>query len=323
MPVLCHPRSRRLFEATPQTECIIPTTDGQAYDMFPEFRWVYNKLTIAELGSIACGPHNTCPPRHLYPIFSKPIYNLGGMGADARRIATSQDYWRSVTPGHMWSAYLQGEHYSTDIAVVQGRPVWLSHTRGAPGPEQTWDYWEINMPGSLSLQYAITNFVETHLATYTGMLNMETIDDKIIEVHLRLSPQWPDLYGNSFLSSLVSLYCTGEWLDACRDLQIGYSVVLFDEEKYARLSTIVTDACLGEMGRRCGVCSITMRYDAEKPIESIMRPLGGYRIAWINGFDLDKCQRAREMLRDYLHKLYESGDHSMYGHGMNGYIEEY
>jgi hypothetical protein len=35
----------------------------------------------------------------------------------------------------------------------------------------------------------IADFVETHLAGYTGMLNVETIGGSIIEVHLRFSPQ--------------------------------------------------------------------------------------------------------------------------------------
>ena len=189
MPILYHKRSRRLFEGTScPTECVIPTTDGLAYDLVPEFRWVYNKLLIAEIQGIACGPHKTNPAAHLFPIFSKPIYNLGGMGADAREIKTLQDYWQSLTPGHMWSEFLRGEHYSSDIAVVDGQPRWFSLTRGAPGPKQTWDYWEVNVPVSASLWQAITAFIKTHLTTYTGMLNIESIEGKVIEVHLRFPP---------------------------------------------------------------------------------------------------------------------------------------
>jgi hypothetical protein len=49
--------------------------------------------------------------------------------------------------------------------------------------------------------------METHLAGYTGMMNVETIGGKVIEVHLWFSPQWPNLYGSWFTSSLVDLYC--------------------------------------------------------------------------------------------------------------------
>ncbi|KAL3265079.1 hypothetical protein ABHI18_000203 [Aspergillus niger] len=305
MPLLCHRRSQRLFKAAPATECVIPCGDSTAYDRSSEFRWVYNKLTVAELQGIPCGPHGTQPPLDLYPVFSKPIYNLGGMGAEARPITNPREYLVSLTPGHMWSACLRGEHHSTDIAVTQGRVVWLSHTRGIPGPQQTWDYWEVNVPASPLLQKTITNFIETHLRTYTGMLNMETIGHRIIEIHLRFSPQWPDLYGMGFLSSLVTLYSAGEWEDPYTRPQTGYSVVLFDEEIYAQISATVSDDLLEEMERRCEVRSITMRYDADTPIRSVMKPLGGWRIAWINGLDLERCRRAREMLRAYLHQLYQ------------------
>jgi hypothetical protein len=40
-----------------------------------------------------------------------------------------------------------------------------------------------------SLEKYISDFVETHLAGNTGMVNVETIDGKIIELHLRFSPQ--------------------------------------------------------------------------------------------------------------------------------------
>jgi len=280
MPILCFKRSSRLFKGTScPTDCVIPTGDGEAYDLNPEFRWVYNKLLIAESQDIACGPHGTNPAPHLFPIFSKPIYNLGGMGADARVIETLQDYWQSITAGHMWSEFLQGEHYSTDVAVVNGQPLWFSHTRGIPGPQQMWDYWEVNVPASPSLQQAITTFIKTHLTTYTGMLNIETIGGRAIEVHLRLFPQWPDLYGNQFLESLVTLYHEGCWPDVSPSLLTGYSVVLFDDEKYARLSITIPDSFLEDMEQCFGVSSITMRYDSSIPFESVSRPLGGFRIA--------------------------------------------
>ena len=36
---------------------LIPTEDGDAYRLFPEQRWIYNKLLIAESQGLACaGP---------------------------------------------------------------------------------------------------------------------------------------------------------------------------------------------------------------------------------------------------------------------------
>jgi hypothetical protein len=38
---------------------------------------------------------------------------------------------------------------------------------------------------------------------YTGILNTETIGGRMIEVHLRMSDQWPDLYGAGWVDALV------------------------------------------------------------------------------------------------------------------------
>lgn len=62
MPILYHKRSWRLFEAAScPADCIIPTADGQAYDLFPQFHRFYDKLVIAELQGINCGPPSYHP----------------------------------------------------------------------------------------------------------------------------------------------------------------------------------------------------------------------------------------------------------------------
>ena len=64
-------------------------------------------------------------------------------------------------------------------------------------------------------------------AGYTGMLNLETIGGRIIEVHLRFADQWPDLYGKGWVEALVRLYEHERWDYPDTDRRDGYSVVLF------------------------------------------------------------------------------------------------
>jgi hypothetical protein len=148
--------------------------------------------------------------------------------------------------------------------------------------------------------------VETHLAGYTGMLNVETIDGKVIELHLWFSPQWPNLYGSWFTSSLVDLYCGKRWtgpLTSMSTTPVGYCVPLWDDEKYAMTGTTLTDNALRQLESMLNVESITMEYSREKPLESNPRPLGGFRVAWVNGYDLTMCKLARSALQAYLHQL--------------------
>ena len=45
----------------------------------------------------------------------------------------------------------------------------------------------------------VPRWVARNLAGYTGMANLETIGGRIIEVHLRFTDQWPDLYGSGLV----------------------------------------------------------------------------------------------------------------------------
>src|SRR5262249_45117653 len=56
----------------------IPTEDSDAWLWFPDHRWVYDKVAIALSQGLDAGPHGVPPPR--FPVFSKPITNLKGMG---------------------------------------------------------------------------------------------------------------------------------------------------------------------------------------------------------------------------------------------------
>ena len=100
----------------------IPTDDAEAYLLYPTHRWIYNKLMICETQGLEHGPHGLMPSR--FPVFSKPIFNLKGMGAGSKVIESPGAYEHEQTPGHMWMPLIVGEHVSTDAVVVGGEPKW-------------------------------------------------------------------------------------------------------------------------------------------------------------------------------------------------------
>src|SRR5262245_735509 len=59
-------------------DVVIPTDDTDSYLLYPAERWIYNKLLICETQGLEHGPHGIVPEH--FPVFSKPIYNLRGMG---------------------------------------------------------------------------------------------------------------------------------------------------------------------------------------------------------------------------------------------------
>src|SRR5678816_206136 len=81
-------------------DVVIPTDDPLAYALYPRERWIYNKLAVAESQGLACGPHGVRP--EVFPVFSKPIFNLRGMGAGSRILRDAAHYEQHQTPGHLW-----------------------------------------------------------------------------------------------------------------------------------------------------------------------------------------------------------------------------
>ena len=73
------------------------------------------------------------------------------------------------------------------------------------------DYWTVLAEPYPEIKSCCGDWLRTNLRGYTGMVNFETIDARIIEVHLRFSDQWPDLYGAGWSEALVRLYRDGVW----------------------------------------------------------------------------------------------------------------
>src|ERR1700729_2544326 len=93
----------------------IPTEDFDSYEWNPAHHWVYNKLLVAESQGISCAPHGVTP--RSYPVFSKPIINLRGMGAGSRVLENVEDYRRHESGGAPWMTLSWVEHVSCASAV--------------------------------------------------------------------------------------------------------------------------------------------------------------------------------------------------------------
>jgi hypothetical protein len=270
----------------------IPTEDADAWSWHPRHRWVYDKLRVAESQGFEAAPHGVMPP--VFPVFSKPMINLRGMGVGSRAIASAEDYAAAWTAGHFWMRLLEGEHVSSDVAVVCGQPAWWRHATGVPGPGGTFDRWIIHAAPRPALEAACGAWIERHLAGYTGMVNLETIGGGIIEVHLRFADQWPDLYGAGWVAALIRLYAERRWQFADIDRRDGYSVVLF--APHGSSVRAPPGALLDEVRAMTGVSSVQVTFHADKAPDRHAMPPGGFRLAIVNCWDLEAGRAARQRL---------------------------
>jgi len=278
------------------TAANIPTEDGDAWQWYPAQRWIYNKLAVALSQDLHAGPHGTPPPS--FPVFSKPIVNLKGMGVGSRVLNSQADYDTHYAPGHFWMTLLEGRHVSSDTAVVRGEPRWWRHVTGKPAGEGTFDHWIIHAEPDDAIEKRCGAWIEKNLPGYTGMLNLETIGGTIIEAHLRFADQWPDLYGPGWVDALVELYERGEWNFPDEDRAEGYSAVLFGPHgrRYLHPPVVVVD----EIKQAPGVTSVQITFHEDRTPDSHAMPPGGFRLAIVNGFDLPATLVARLRLTEYF-----------------------
>ncbi len=294
MPILENdPWRTQYFEGVPcPDDVVIPTDDADAYRLYPQHRWIYNKLLIAETQGLECGPHGMIPPR--FPVFSKPIYNMRGMGTGTKIIESLEDYGREQAPGNMWMPLLTGEHVSSDVAVVGGHAQWWRHAIGKALPEGMFDYWTVLAEARPKIEDYCGQWLGANLKGYTGIVNFETIGGQIIEAHLRMSDQWVDLYGPGWVESVIDLYAHGSWSYGDTARRTGYSVVLFGGHgpRYKK----VDPAVIAELRRHAEVSSIQITFHENKLPKAHAMPPGGFRLAIVNCWDLDVGLAVREQL---------------------------
>ena len=280
------------FERVPcPHEVVIPTDDGDAWLLFPEQRWIYNKLAICETQGLPNGPHGIEPT--LYPVFSKPVYNLRGMGTGGQVFRTLAEYEAGQQPGHLWMPLLEGEHVSTDVALLRGEPVWSRHVVGHDLGGGMFDYWRVLAEPRPELERYCGDWLRRHLKGYTGLANLETIGGRIIEAHLRFSDQWPDLYGPGWVESVVALYAEGRWTFRVAPRE-GYSVVLF--AAHGDAPRPVDADVVAAVRADPDVSSVQITFHADRHPDWHAMPPGGFRLAIVNGWSLAAGLRARQRL---------------------------
>ena len=285
-------RTQYFRHANCPDDVLIPTEDSDGWTWYPAHNWVYDKLRIAQSQSLACAPHGISPQS--YPVFSKPVFNLKGMGVGSCVLRNAEDYHRLYTPGHFWMQLLSGEHVSTDCAVVDGEARWFRHTTGVEFRDGMFAYWIIHAEARPELEAYAGAWIRRNLPGYTGMFNIETIGGRIIEGHLRFADQWPDLYGSGWVEALIGLYAGKAWRFDDRDRRDGYSVILFGKHgpHYRHPPASLVD----KVRAMPHVRSVQITFHEDREPEDHAAPPGGFRLAIVNTDDLAAGVAARSEL---------------------------
>ncbi len=271
-------------------DLIISCADHDAWRNHSEYNWVYNKIKLCETQKIIACPHGVVPIN--FPVFSKPITNLHGMSTGAKKLF-NWDY-RDYIPGHFWMTMLRGEHLSTDFAVAKGMPKWTHTMKCYKDKKDVVKYWETSNKEHEAVIEKASLWIHNNLEEFSGVVNMETIGDKIIDCHLRMSPQFVDLYGKEWLKSVVHLYEYGNWQYPTKK-DIGYSMPLWTTQAGLYEVDHVELDVLKEK-----VSSIQITFDEKYCVSEESGDNVNYRLAVVNGTSLMEIEKTVKKLEEVI-----------------------
>ena len=161
--------------------------DYQCWDAYPQYRWLFNKLEVSLKLGYDCGPAGV-PITKAGNYIIRPIYNLYGMGIGAHKKYLDPDkhgddmiHHKHIPPGYFWCEWIDGTHYSVDFMKQDGKWVPFSSMIGCHYGEDNlvkFKEWEVIEP-----EFELPDWL--HSIETERYLNIESKDDKIIEIHLR------------------------------------------------------------------------------------------------------------------------------------------
>jgi len=163
--------------------------DVEAWQIYKDYRWVYNKLELYQRLGYTVFPHGIDPV--IFPTISKPITNLWGMGIGVERWISSKDI--NYKAGYLWMEEFYGPWVSWDINFKTG-DVYIADANCENVWEARPDSWLITKSSLLSISSIVLKQIIALGLDKLEKINIETIGDYIIEVHLRWSNEFEPYY---------------------------------------------------------------------------------------------------------------------------------
>jgi hypothetical protein len=165
--------------------------DSDAYLAYPAHRKYFNKLWLSEQLGYDCGPAGVAPSQKGNYIV-RPIYNLYGMGLGAFEMELGPDDADKLDPGTFWCEKFEGTHRSIDFGWKETHTTnWSYGQRScfvgvrSTNPLVSFSKWYRDNDFRLAIPPLLHDIMH-HTESYRiERWNIEAIDDKIIEVHLR------------------------------------------------------------------------------------------------------------------------------------------
>jgi hypothetical protein len=193
----------------------MPVFDGKAYEKYPDYKFVYDKLWIIKSQGLMggkledirgkeeqlfksqtrTGTENGTGQSPLYtgvggvsPLFIKPRWgHLSACSKNCFKVNNATELKKYSHYEHMiWSEFIDAKEGMTDYVMFNGKIVHQITYIYSEKQNGFTDDWKYISPESKP-PATITEWVNRHMTNYTGIVNVQYRDAKIIEVGLRLA----------------------------------------------------------------------------------------------------------------------------------------
>jgi len=256
-------------------------SDKEAFYRYPKWNHIYDKLVLSKFTGVTTFDLELEFPS-MFPVVVKPRRNFEGLSKNCY-IASSADEVEDFA-GYIAQELLDGYQCTTDYVLREGVIIdqfsFVTHKN---------NYGEIKCFSSTPFSpNDVSAKIRVMFQGYTGVLNVESINGRIIEIHLRPSLQFYDVCGG-LIEQLPTFYDKGIW-----------DKVNF-EQTYSRVFRTRHDGKVREVkmpnGMPSEVRSVQLCYEEGVPLSSTDPSLFRKRYLVINGTDLTKIEDFAKTIR--------------------------
>lgn len=196
----------------------MPFYDNECYKRYPRYKNVYDKLWIVKSQGLVGGRLEKLKGKEdkvVYPIFIKPRWgHLSASSKNCFKIESAEELKKYIEyENMMWSEFIDATERMTDYVLLNGKIVHQLTYIYSDKQNGFSDVWKLVDPDSQP-PANITEWVNQHMTDYTGIVNVQYRDNKIIEVGLRLARGGAYVLSTenaALINNINSIFLKKEW----------------------------------------------------------------------------------------------------------------
>jgi len=196
----------------------MPFFDKECYYRYPRFKHVYDKLWIVKSQGLPAGRLEKLKGKEgnvTYPIFIKPRWgHLSASSKNCFKVTNAEELKKYVDyKNMMWSEFIEANEGMTDFILLDGKIVHQLTYVYSDKQNGFSDVWKYVSPDSTPPPIII-EWVNQHLKEFTGVVNVQYRDEKIIEVGLRFARGGAYLVSTeneALITNISNIFIKKEW----------------------------------------------------------------------------------------------------------------